>query len=772
MHFLYRPGMALMERISMRTKLGFLALLLLTPLLLVGASLFSVLYGDYTTARNEIAGAQTAERILDVVIQTQVHRGQTNLILSGKQAVATAREETRKKLNAAVQALDKDLAAHTQFSASWKTLQAQLTGLMKDDAGQQRASVFAAHTQLIDQLRLLMLSIGESTGLAQDSQAATSYLMDILMERAVPWIETMGLTRGAGAGLLSRRDASPVEVLPVAAQANLMETQTARIGEKLAALARSSVASPAGWEAARESIQVFTGMTRTALGTGVPVGEPDPYFSSGTQAIEKAVQFIRASSKQLIELLEQRANAKKNQLMLLIGAAVALLCCLFYTLYCFAVSTIGRLESLKRVMQHGSQGDLGQHVHITGNDELSAIGQEFERMLTTISALVADVRSASSMVSHVGDQLVADALSLSSRTQSQALSLEEAATNVGKVSDAVSRNSEGSTEVSLMTQSLRHEAEQAGSIMAQTMGNMGPLLDTAKRMTEIIGTIDGIAFQTNLLALNAAVEAARAGEQGKGFAVVASEVRGLARRSQSAAAEVRALISETGTKINLTVAEIGKVNRIMSSLVTGISEVASSVGSIAEGSANQSAALSEVVQTVGDLDRVTAENSALVDRTSHRSSRLAQRSEQLKQAVSHIRLREGTTDEALVLCQLAEAHVQELGLDHALADFNDPNGRFVDRDLYVFVINRQGRYLAIGSDASRIGSHLRDAPGLDADQFLTDAWERAAKGGGWVEYSALNPLTGDVRDKVSYVLPLSDDLVVGCGAYRSGQMGN
>jgi hypothetical protein len=361
---------------------------------------------------------------------------------------------------------------------------------------------------------------------------------------------------------------------------------------------------------------------------------------------------------------------------------------------------------------------------------------------------------------------VEDGHSLSQRTQSQAASLEEATSNVGEVSDTVSRNSEAAQEVSLMTRNLHDEARHASGLMEHTVGGMVALQATSGRMNEIIGTIDGIAFQTNLLALNAAVEAARAGEQGKGFAVVAAEVRSLARRSQSAAGEVRALIAESTGRVGSTVQEINAVNQLMTSLVTGISEIAQNVDSMAEGSAKQSIALAEVVQAVGDLDKVTIENSGLVDRTSHRSNRLMQRSRQLEEAVTHIQLRQGTTDEAMAMAQKAHSLIQRVGFEEASVVFHDKKAGYVDRDLYVFVFDREGIYRVMGADIKKVGTSLFDIPGLDAKQLVEDAWERAEQGGGWVEYNITNPVTRDVRGKASYILPINGQLLVGCGAYR------
>jgi signal transduction histidine kinase len=187
---------------------------------------------------------------------------------------------------------------------------------------------------------------------------------------------------------------------------------------------------------------------------------------------------------------------------------------------------------------------------------------------------------------------------------------------------------------------------------------------------------------------------------------------------------------------------------------------------MADGSTKQSIALNEVVQAVGDLDRVTIENSSLVDRTQHRSSRLMQRSRQLEDAVTHIQLRQGTADEALAFATRAHALVQQVGFEQAAQQFHDKDGGFVDRDLYIFVFDREGVYRVMGADKARVGTTLFEAPGVDAQQLLDDAWERCDAGGGWVEYNIINLVNNTVRGKSSYVLPLDDQRLIGCGAYR------
>lgn len=450
------------------------------------------------------------------------------------------------------------------------------------------------------------------------------------------------------------------------------------------------------------------------------------------------------------------------------GIAAICVAAALYAVAALYVSLTQKLSSLQEVVKAGSHGDLTKVAPTSGNDELAQIGKDLERMNEGISGVIGQVRSQIVLVSMAGEKLTSNAGELSTRTESQAASLEESSASIQELSSSVTKNANRARQIDVLARRVRAEAEagvQAMSIAEQAMRQMA---DQSKRMDEITGVIDGIAFQTNILALNAAVEAARAGEAGRGFSVVAAEVRTLAQGSAESAREIRTLIKSGTEQVSLGVTRIASVSDALGSVVQGIREVAQSVSDMARSNSEQSASLGEIASAIKLLDDITQRNAAMVDETKHAAEQLKQRAEGLRQAVSGVRLRRGSADEAHAMVHRARDYIREHGMQAALEEFHKPLGqsRFKDRDLYIVGFDRQGKYQMFGSSPERVGTTTHQTPGLDGDLVVRLGFEATSAGGGWVEYEVVHPLTKVVEEKVSYMLPLTADTLIACGVYK------
>jgi methyl-accepting chemotaxis protein len=433
------------------------------------------------------------------------------------------------------------------------------------------------------------------------------------------------------------------------------------------------------------------------------------------------------------------------------------------TLY---LSVRGSLKLLQDGVTTVSTGDLSHKIDVPGSDELARIGNMVEGMNVRLSSLVAEIRTSAARVGMSGQLVASSSESLAQRTEQQAASLRQTVETVQQLTEAVSSNAAAASELNHLTEQLKAEAEQGGAAMRSSVDAMAGLEQSSRRVGEIIGVIDGIAFQTNILALNAAVEAARAGEAGRGFAVVAAEVRQLAQRSSSAASEIRQLIARSSEQVESSVRQTRAVGQVLESLVGGVRNVSQSLRRIAEASATQSGELTHVSQNVGQLDEITRQNAAMVESSAGASQDLVGRAKVLSSAVASIRLRQGTADEARTLVERGLALVRSHGLAAGRQAFHARDGGFLDRDLYIFVVDRQGTYCVHGAKPAMEGKRVHEVPGIDGDRFTRDAWAAAPGAGGWIEYDIVNPESGVVQPKASFVVQLDDQLLLGCGVYR------
>ncbi|HYD96852.1 MAG TPA: methyl-accepting chemotaxis protein [Noviherbaspirillum sp.] len=300
----------------------------------------------------------------------------------------------------------------------------------------------------------------------------------------------------------------------------------------------------------------------------------------------------------------------------------------------------GDPEDAAEVARRIASGDLSEPVKVKAGDQTSLLFA-MKTMQESLLGIVTKVRQGTDSITDATNEMAAGNLDLSARTEQQAASLEETASSMDELTSTVKQNADNARQANQMAVEASEVAGKGGAVVAEVVKTMAAINDSSRKIVDIIGVIDGIAFQTNILALNAAVEAARAGEQGRGFAVVAGEVRTLAQRSAAAAKEIKVLIGDSVDKVHTGTALVDQAGATMQEVVTSVKRVADLIGDIASASQEQNNGIEHVNQAIAQMDQVTQQNAALVEEAAAAADAMHKQAEELHQAVQVFKLDAG-----------------------------------------------------------------------------------------------------------------------------------
>lgn len=296
------------------------------------------------------------------------------------------------------------------------------------------------------------------------------------------------------------------------------------------------------------------------------------------------------------------------------------------------------LHSAMEVANQVAEGDLTAKIDVRNQDELGLLLAALQRMQASLVQTVHNVRTGAEGVASASHQIAMGNADLSSRTEEQASALEQTAASMEELGSTVRQNADNARQANQLALNASSVALQGGEVVGQVVDTMRGINESSRKIADIIGVIDSIAFQTNILALNAAVEAARAGEQGRGFAVVAGEVRNLAQRSAEAAKEIKSLITDSVERVEQGSMLVDKAGSTMSEVVTSIRRVTDIVGEISAASSEQSQGVAQVGEAVTQMDQTTQQNAALVEESAAAADSLRKQAQDLVDAVAVFKL--------------------------------------------------------------------------------------------------------------------------------------
>jgi len=296
------------------------------------------------------------------------------------------------------------------------------------------------------------------------------------------------------------------------------------------------------------------------------------------------------------------------------------------------------LNDVSRVLGAVAKGDLTEDITADYQGTFGELKEYCQNTTSSLSTMIGEIRSAAETIFTASSEIASGNADLSSRTEQQASNLEETASSMEELTSTVKLNADNAKQANVLAEQASTVATEGGELIQQVVTTMNAINESAQKISDIIGVIDGIAFQTNILALNAAVEAARAGDQGRGFAVVASEVRTLAQRSASAAKDIKGLISDSVKKIENGNFLVSKSGDTMKEIVTSIKRVNDIMSEIAAASAEQSTGIEEVSTAVSQMDEMTQQNAALVEQAAAAAESLQSQADQLTRRVALFRL--------------------------------------------------------------------------------------------------------------------------------------
>ena len=622
--------------------------LILSLIGLLLASIPTVLYtreagkalNAYST---EQEGLPAVANVLKVIQLTQQHRGLSALVLGNIPGTEDKRAEKQREADAAYATVDALVKRINRpaISEAWNAPRADWEALRIAVAGKSITvpESYTGHVRLIAKLLRVNELVGDHFVLSLDPDKDSYQLIQSMYYQLPPLTEELGQVRAKGAGLLAKKEASAADRLvmsSIIARVNDRLAQTANaftkaatenpeIGTKLGALMTeaTTMAKNLTDTATKEIV------TAEALAFDAP-----EYVALSTRTIDAQFALNTAARALLEEMMVTKISAFHQTRWMMLGSMLALVAAAGYLTLMITRAVTVPLNNAVNVAESVAKGNLVNEFDTGATNEVGQMLRALKGMNDSLRSIVGDVRGSIENISAATRDIASGNADVSARLESQASNLEETASSMEELTSTVRQNADNARQANDLVLGASDAANKGGSVVSQVVQTMGEINEGSRKIVDIIGVIDGIAFQTNILALNAAVEAARAGEQGRGFAVVASEVRNLAQRSASAAKEIKDLITRSVEKVEAGNQLADQAGVAMGEIQGSVRRITQIMSEIAVASAEQGSGIEQINQAVTQMDDMTQQNAALVEQTAAASASLQDQAASLVTSMS------------------------------------------------------------------------------------------------------------------------------------------